>query len=217
MADNEDLRERMTENSGGGGTDKLQDPKVRAKLNKMWALHEGGGTGRNESVEAMKARNAAIRLAKGLIPRLPDGGVIKESGRKFKVQRFDDIDCIRFNLIYPADCKPGQPGVYCKKFVVSSVGVIQSVYEGFVEKSLAKAEAEFNEELDKGLTQGRPDGGEKPDVNSANGGQKAIQVNVNNSKTVKRALTTKPQKADRHKPGYMAEYMRQRRKNKVKP
>ena len=145
MADNEDLRERMTEAPGQGGTDKLLDPKVIAKLNKVWAPHEVGTTGRNESVEAMKARNAAIRLSKGLEPR----GVGKAGGRKFKIQRFDDVDCVRLNLIYPADFKPGQQNVRIKRFVVAAVGMVQADYEGFVEKSLEEAEIEFNEELDR--------------------------------------------------------------------
>src|SRR3990167_1651637 len=98
MVDNEDLRERMSENPGGGGTDKLQDPKVMAKLVKMWAPHEAKA-GHSESVQAMRSRNAAIRLNKGLAPRRPDGRAEKkEVGRNFKVQRLDDVDCIRFML-----------------------------------------------------------------------------------------------------------------------
>src|SRR3990167_4823097 len=138
----------MTENSGGGGTGKLQDPKVMAKLSKMWSPHETDTVKRNESVEALRSRNTAIRLSKGLAPRRPDGGVVKEEvGRKFKIQRFDDFDCIRFNLIYPADFKPGQPDVHYKSFWVSVIGAVN--IDDFIEKSLEEARAKFNEELDK--------------------------------------------------------------------
>ncbi len=147
-SDNEDLRERMTDAPDSGGTSKLQDPKVMAKLNRYWGQHEEVAPVRNESVEAMRARNAAIRLSKGLKTRGADGSG-KKDGREFKVQRFDDFDCVRFNLFYPADYKPGQPNVRIKRAIVALAGMIQADYEGFVGKSLEEAEAEFNEELDR--------------------------------------------------------------------
>ena len=69
--------------------------------------------------------------------------------------------------------------------------------------------------LAKGAKPRRPDDPGKADVNivegvnAVNDGQKTVEANVS-------TLTLKPKKGDRHKPGYMAEYMRQRRKKKIK-
>ncbi len=67
IADNEDLRERMTDAPGGGGTDKLTDPKIMAKLQGLWSQHKESKP--NESLAMLKARNTAIRMSKGVAPR----------------------------------------------------------------------------------------------------------------------------------------------------
>jgi len=69
MADKDHLLGELNDSSGGslGGTDKLENKGVQAKLQKYWG--QVADTNPNESVARMKARNTARRFAKGLPPR----------------------------------------------------------------------------------------------------------------------------------------------------
>ena len=194
----EDLLDRLTEipSSRGDRLTEILDPKtggeagrLRNKLNQLYESVPDSNP--NESVARMRARNVAIRHGKGLPPRGEDPG-----GEDRAIQ--------------------------------------------LLEKQLAELKA--RKEAKKvappasGMKPKRPDDPEKPDVNKVaevggvnalvvnipdcinliNTKKRAVQVDVNNSGIVMQALTPKPKKVDRHKPGYMAEYMRERRKNKVK-
>jgi len=66
MADKDNLLGELNDSSGGslGGTDKLENKDVQAKLQKYWG--QVADTNPNESVDRMKTRNAARRFAKGL-------------------------------------------------------------------------------------------------------------------------------------------------------
>lgn len=66
------LLDRMDQEQGNGGdASKLNDRRIAGKLNKLYAAHAAPKG--NESIEAMKARNTAIRLAKNVPPRSEDG------------------------------------------------------------------------------------------------------------------------------------------------
>lgn len=57
------LLDTMSESgTSGGGTDKLNNRQIQAKLQKLYAAHETPKV--DGSVERMKARNTAIRLSK---------------------------------------------------------------------------------------------------------------------------------------------------------
>lgn len=74
-----DLLDRMTDAPGSGG-DKLKEilnpsvggeaARLRNKLAKLWGSHQSSKG--DESVERMKARNAALRLSKNVQPRRKD-------------------------------------------------------------------------------------------------------------------------------------------------
>jgi len=65
MAENNPLLGALNNSGGsGGGTDKLEDRGVQAKLQKYYS--GVADTKPNESVDRMKTRNAARRFAKGL-------------------------------------------------------------------------------------------------------------------------------------------------------
>lgn len=52
---------------------KLDDRRIKGKLEKLYSQNQEIKSS-NESVEMMKARNAAIRLRKNVKPRTEDGG-----------------------------------------------------------------------------------------------------------------------------------------------
>jgi len=69
MAEKDDLLKELNSNTpGGGSTDRLRDPVVAAKLDKYWAA-QALKPKRDESVAKMRARNTALRLLKGKLPR----------------------------------------------------------------------------------------------------------------------------------------------------
>lgn len=62
------LNDLSSSHQGGGSPDKLNDKRISGKLQKYWGEHEASA-GKDNSVERMKARNTALRLAKSVPPR----------------------------------------------------------------------------------------------------------------------------------------------------
>lgn len=92
MPDDE-LLNRMSDGSGATG-DKLNEilnsnadgeaEKLRNKLAKLWAAAETPK--QDDSVERMRVRNAALRLAKGAKPRRPDDPGVQAQPKPTKRQ-----------------------------------------------------------------------------------------------------------------------------------
>lgn len=72
---------------GGGSTDKLNDPKIAARLNQLWAEHQAKPADPMESVEMLKLKNRNIRLNKHIPPRDPMPVEKPKRKRKPKVEK----------------------------------------------------------------------------------------------------------------------------------
>jgi hypothetical protein len=70
------LLDDMSDAGGGGSSAGLTDRKIQQKLGNLYAQHEAPKV--DDSFERTRARNTAIRIARGLAPR--GNG---ESGRTF--------------------------------------------------------------------------------------------------------------------------------------
>ena len=66
--------------------------------------------------------------------------------RTFRIQRFDDFDCVRFMLIYPENLSPGERG-FQKEVVFSSLGLTVEKWKVGIEEALSNAKADFDKEL----------------------------------------------------------------------
>lgn len=58
------LKDLNKSNQRTGSTDRLNDKRIRGKLEKLWDAHLSSD--KDESVERMNARNTAIRVSKGV-------------------------------------------------------------------------------------------------------------------------------------------------------
>ncbi len=152
MATKDDLLNNMSSVPGGGSTERLQDPKVKAKLEKYWGQHTESKV--IDSVGMMRARNTAIRLSKGLQPRgepVIEGPLGSLIGVELHKNNY--WEGMSYNLFYPRDCAPGQ----LAQSTYFSVSVTEEAYfqgRGWLGKMIRESMEKFWESVSKELKQG---------------------------------------------------------------
>ena len=152
MATKDDLLNNMTSVPGGGSTEKLQDPKLKAKLDKYWGNYTESKT--NDSVAMMRARNTAIRLSKGIRPRgepLVEGPLGSRIGVVLHKNNY--WEGMSYNLFYPRDCAPGQ----LAQSTYLPVSVTEEAFfrgDGWLGKLIRESMEKFWDSVSKDLKQG---------------------------------------------------------------